>query len=146
MFCAVWRFIVLLICVEVNKIFPLTVKTLHSVERTLVMCRCLSVLFRFRSGRLYRLVSGLPEVPGAAGRAGAAEVRSVLRLHPGQLQPGAERGPQSYVVPQLWLGPQWFWGANLFRWRTDEQGGGCYLVQTGGPPGCGPLLLCLTVG
>lgn len=98
------------------------------------------------SGRLHGLVSGLPEVPGAAGRAGAAQVRPVLRLHPGQLQPGAERGPQPDVVPQLRPGPQRFRGAHLVRRHTHEQGGGRHLVQAGRPPGCRALLLRLTVG
>lgn len=120
---------------------------LYTIKSIPVMC-CWTCLIpvSLHSGRLYRLVSGLPEVPGAAGRAGAAEVRSVLWVHPGQLQPGAERGPQPHVVPQLWPRPQRLRGAHLFRRRAHEQGGGRHLVQTGRPPGRGPVLLCVTVG
>lgn len=98
------------------------------------------------SGRLHRLVGGLPEVSSASGWAGATEVRSVLWVHPGQLQPGSERGPQSHVVPQLWPGPQRLRGAHFLRWHAYEQGGGRHLVQARGHSGRWTLFLCLTVG
>ncbi len=142
-----WRCIILLYYFAVNIIFLCNVITLQSFLYVYIAtCWWMSISHFLCSGRLYRLVSGLPEVPGAAGWAGAAEVRSVLWLHPGQLQPGTECGPQPHVVPQLWPGPQRLRGAHLFWRRTNEQGGGCHLVQTCWPPRRGPVLLCLTVG
>lgn len=118
---------------------------MHDLSNSLVLHWCLYCPLSSYSGWLHRLVSGLPEVSGAAGGASAAEVRSVLRLHPGQLQPGAERGPQPHVVPKLRPGPQWLRGAHFLRRFTYEQGGGRHLVQTRRYPGRRPLFLCLTV-
>lgn len=61
---------------------------------TLVTMHVLFLLFLLLcSGWLYRLVSGLSEVPGPSGWAGTDKMCTVLWLHPSQLQPGTECGP-----------------------------------------------------
>lgn len=119
---------------------------LHYLTTSPVLYWRLSCPLSSNSGRLHRLVGGLPEVSSASGWASATEVRSVLWVHPGQLQPGSECGPQSHVVPQLWPGPQRLRGAHFLRWHAYEQGGGCHLVQARGHSGRWTLFLCLTVG